>query len=307
MFGSMKKPIFLLALCTLAVRAPAAQTDQAAIEALESKQAAAWNAHDASAYADLFTPDGDAVSVVGWWWSSRDEIRDKLTEAFALAFKDSRLTIGDIKVRKIFPDVAVVHVRWTMTGALALPGESAPPHDGIQLQVLVRSQNGWRIASLQNTDKKPERPFAPAGKQPPAEQAARNQPPVAGQAAPGEYQSLTVQEFLADGTKLAAAGAKVSIAGAYILQGSRELLYPDVQAIIKMKYVQKSGVQPTVPLLTHDASDQFHRRLLACQTDPSASEVGCTVKIRGIAALCKATTASGDAAEVPCVNVRDGK
>ena len=53
----MKKPIFLLALCALAIRARAAETDQVAIEALESKQAAAWNAHDASAYADLFTPD----------------------------------------------------------------------------------------------------------------------------------------------------------------------------------------------------------------------------------------------------------
>jgi hypothetical protein len=116
-----------------------------------------------------------------------------------------------------------------------------------------------------------------------------------------------VEDFATNGVKLAAAGARVSMPGAYILQGNREMLFADVQAIIRMRYAPKVGIQPTVPLLTHDASDQFRRRVLACQTDPSASNVGCTVKIRGIATLCTVTIASGDTREEPCVNVEDGK
>src|SRR5690348_3377827 len=73
----------LLLLVAISSTAAAASSDQAAIEAVESKQAAAWNAHDAAAYADLFTPDGDVVNVIGWWWKGREEIRRKLTDAFA--------------------------------------------------------------------------------------------------------------------------------------------------------------------------------------------------------------------------------
>jgi uncharacterized protein (TIGR02246 family) len=295
--------------------AAAAGSDQAAIEALEAKQAAAWNAHDAVAYADLFTPDGDVVNVLGWWWKGREEIRRKLTDAFAFVFKDSRLTIAGVEVRKLSSDIAVAHVRWTMTGALSPPGEPAPPREGIQLQVLVRGEDGWRIASFQNTDSRPERPFPRAGAQhppdptqpiqpaqatQPAEPAARNRPVA-------DYQSLSVQEFATDGLKLAGASAKVAVTGAYILQDNRDMLYPDIQAIIRKSYSPGAAAQQTVPLLTHDASPQFRRRVLACQTDPSASKVGCTVKIRGTATLCEVPIASGESREVPCIDVEDGK
>ncbi len=139
--------------------APVTDSDEAAIQTLQSKQAAAWNAHDADAYSALFTPDGDVVNVLGWYWKGRNEIRSKLTDAFAKAFRDSQLTITHVEVRKLSPDIAVAHVRWTMKGALPPPGASAPPEQGMQMQVLVRSKDGWRIASFQNTNSIPERPF----------------------------------------------------------------------------------------------------------------------------------------------------
>jgi uncharacterized protein (TIGR02246 family) len=290
----------LLLLGALSSTAAATTSDQAAIEAVESKQAVAWNAHDAGAYAELFTPDGDVVNVIGWWWKGREEIRRKLTDAFALTFKDSLLTITDVQIRSLSPDIAVAHVRWTMTGALSPPGEPAPPHEGIQLQVLVRGEQGWRIASFQNTNSRPERPFSKAGEQRPAEPAVRSLPGA-------NYQSLHVEDFAKEGAGLAAAGAKVTMTGAYILQGNREVLYADVQAIIKTRYAQKAGIQPAVPLLTLDASNQFRRRALSCQTDPSASKTGCTIKIRGIAMLCAVTSGSEDPHDVPCINVEDGK
>jgi hypothetical protein len=122
-----------------------------------------------------------------------------------------------------------------------------------------------------------------------------------------DYRSVSVRDFAVDGPKLAAENAKVSLAGAYILQGNRGMLYADVQAIIMTKYHPGAGTQPNVPLLTDHASRQFQRRLLSCQTDLSAAQVGCTVRIRGRATMCPPTTASGAAREVPCVNVEDGK
>jgi uncharacterized protein (TIGR02246 family) len=149
----------------------ASEADESAIRALQARQAAAWNAHDAAAYANLFTPDGDIVNVLGWWWRGRAEIQSKLTDAFAWVFRDSKLTITDVHTRFVDRATAIVHVRWTMDGAKVPPGAPAPPREGIQLQVLRKANGQWLIASFQNTNSIPETPF-PKGP-PPAPGVAR--------------------------------------------------------------------------------------------------------------------------------------
>lgn len=139
--------------------ASAQPADVAAIQELQARQAAAWNRHDAEAYADLFTEDGDVVNVLGWWWRGRAEIRTKLTAAFAMVFRESALTITEVHVRMLEPHIAVAHVRWTLDGAKVPPGAPAPPRDGIQLQVLRKSQDRWLITSFQNTNSIPEAAF----------------------------------------------------------------------------------------------------------------------------------------------------
>lgn len=132
------------------VPAVAEQQDDAAIRQVQVLQATAWNHHDARAYANLFAEDGDAVSVVGWWWRGRPEIERKVREGFDSVFAQSTLTITDVDVRFLSPGMAVAHVRWTMVGAKTSPNVPEP-RSGIQLQVLTRQANGWLIASLQNT------------------------------------------------------------------------------------------------------------------------------------------------------------
>jgi hypothetical protein len=124
---------------------------------------------------------------------------------------------------------------------------------------------------------------------------------------PSDYQSVSVRDFAVDGPRLAAENAKVSLTGSYILEGSREMLYADMQAIIMTRYHPDAGTQPNVPLMTDDASRQFRRRILSCQTDLSAAQVGCTVKIRGRVTMCALAIASGATREAPCVRVEDGK
>src|SRR5688572_18341558 len=91
--------------------------DEADIRQVQVQQAMAWNQHDARAYANLFTEDGDVVNVVGWWWKGRSEIENKLAAGFAFVFKESTLTITDVHVKFMSPEIAVAHVSWTMTGA----------------------------------------------------------------------------------------------------------------------------------------------------------------------------------------------
>lgn len=136
--------------------------DESEIRQLQARQQDAWNRHDAKAYAALFSDDGDVVNVVGWRWKGRREIERQLTAAYAVVFRDSRLTIADVEVRFLARDVAIAHVRWTMEGARTPP--SIPePRQGIQIQVLQKRGAEWRIVAFQNTNSLPQAPFPTEG------------------------------------------------------------------------------------------------------------------------------------------------
>jgi uncharacterized protein (TIGR02246 family) len=140
----------------------AGPVDDAKIRALQQQQAAAWNAHDIHAYAALFSQDADVVNVLGWHWRSRAELEQKLGRAFTSVFARSQMAIVGVSVEYLKPDVAVAHVRWTMTGAFSPTGSGVDvPQAGIQTQVLLRQGRVWRITHFQNTNSVPERPFPP--------------------------------------------------------------------------------------------------------------------------------------------------
>ncbi len=140
------------------IRAAGATDDEAAIRALEVQQQEAWNRHDAKAYASLFSEDGDCVNVVGWWWKGRAEIEKKLADAYVYVFNESVFKLGDVTVRFLEANTAIVHVRWTMTGARTPQGIPVP-QQGIQTQVVQKQAGKWLIAAFQNTNSVPEMPF----------------------------------------------------------------------------------------------------------------------------------------------------
>jgi uncharacterized protein (TIGR02246 family) len=163
----MNRDLAILTLLAAALLYPAiarcdTEQDKAAVrDVVGTQQADAWNKHDAKAYAALFTIDGDIVNVVGWWWKGRTDIELKLTDAYVYVFKESVLTIKDkdIEVKFLAPDIAVAHVRWTMTGART-PKGIPEPQQGIQTHILEKQSSGkWLIAEFQNTNAVPEMPF----------------------------------------------------------------------------------------------------------------------------------------------------
>ena len=100
------------------------QEDIAAIRAVQERQADAWNRHDASAYARLFTDDGDVVNVVGWWWKCREEIEAKLRQAFRFVFAESTLTITETSVRFLSADIAAFQ---NTSASPEVPFPAGPP------------------------------------------------------------------------------------------------------------------------------------------------------------------------------------
>jgi len=132
--------------------------DEAEIRQVETGLQDAWNHHDMKAWASLFTEDVDFVNVAGWWWKGRAEIEKKHTASHTYIFRDSILTIDEAHTRFLAPEIAVVHVSWTLVGHRNPDGSPGQPRKGIFTQVLQKQNGKWLIAAAQNTDSRPEVP-----------------------------------------------------------------------------------------------------------------------------------------------------
>ena len=143
-----------LLLCVLALATPAA-AQKADPEGLATGFVESWNAHDMKAFGNLFTEDADFVNVAGTWWKGRAEIQAKHEAGHAIRYKASTLVTSGTTVKQLRPDVAVVHVRWTLSGAVDAEGKAAPVRQGLLQIIGVKQGDGWRIASAQNTNQAP--------------------------------------------------------------------------------------------------------------------------------------------------------
>jgi hypothetical protein len=117
------------------------------------------------------------------------------------------------------------------------------------------------------------------------------------------YQTVTVDGFALDGKVLAAKSAKIALSGFYFREGNLDLLYADKRAGIMAR--ERMSQPSNVALLIDDASREFRRHLLTCQSNPATKFQGCPFTILGHATICTLTSAFGVTREQPCVAVED--
>lgn len=107
----------------------------------------AWNARNPDALASLF--DGDAVFVdgTGLSWHGREAIRKGHAARLQGVADPAVLAAGDTNVKRLLPEIAVVHARLTGSGDV--------PHTTIVSFVVHRVGERWLCASAHSTDLMP--------------------------------------------------------------------------------------------------------------------------------------------------------
>jgi uncharacterized protein (TIGR02246 family) len=130
---------------------------EAANRALAAAFASAWNTHDMKAFGRLLTEDVVWINVGAGRGTGREMVENGHAKVHADKFKDSVITVQNVEVSLLKPDVALVYVTWGIRGDRDNDGTSRPPREGLFSWVTVKEGDAWKIRSSHNTNKTPVR------------------------------------------------------------------------------------------------------------------------------------------------------
>lgn len=136
--------------------APSSPDAEASIRAIIADQAAAWNQHDAKAWASRFLPSAEFINILG-----TPAIEGITSRIFATIFKDSHDSVSVQKIVWVTPDLAIAHYEHAVSGYTALPPGIQASEQGADGKGLLRTRmvyvlqkgadGAWMIVNGQNT------------------------------------------------------------------------------------------------------------------------------------------------------------
>lgn len=126
--------------------------DEQLIQEVVERWADAWNRHDMSLMATLVSDEADFVNVWGMHWRGRVDIEREHAERHRTQFRDSVWTTRSARIQFLKPDVALVHLDWSMQGGRDPDGTPRPPRLGLFTWILLKEPGRWRIRAAHNTN-----------------------------------------------------------------------------------------------------------------------------------------------------------
>jgi uncharacterized protein (TIGR02246 family) len=122
--------------------------EQAAVAAVPGRIVAAWAAHDAKAFGEVFAPDGTMI-LPGVFLTGREEISSFMGQAFAGAYQGTRVTGQPVNMRFLSDEAALLI---TVGGVVAAGQSEFSDEQAIRASWLVVKQDGqWLLAAYQNS------------------------------------------------------------------------------------------------------------------------------------------------------------
>lgn len=158
------RPIVSIAATVLLLAAFNSRAEDPATDALTCFSSS-WNRHDMQGFGRCFASDADFVNVTGQWWKGRETLERNhaylhgtiaATDRSGITvpqsnhgmFRDTTLTFTSSETRDLGGTVALVHAAWQISG----DPRTSELRKGLMLLVLMKNDQTWRIATVQNTE-----------------------------------------------------------------------------------------------------------------------------------------------------------
>ena len=128
--------------------------EEAAVRKFVLEEIERWNSNG-PLDAERYTTDSDYVDVNGAWLKGFAARKNKSNSA---RLRNSRITLIDLHIRFVRPDVAIVHQTHDMSGKRGPNGEELPTERQLSTRVLVKERGKWVQTAFQNTIVRPVEP-----------------------------------------------------------------------------------------------------------------------------------------------------
>jgi uncharacterized protein (TIGR02246 family) len=152
--GLVTLAVALIPIPVLAQNQDPVQANRELAAAFES----AWNTHDMEgAFRRLLAGDIDWVNVNAGHGKGIEPVVQGHARVHSGKFRESVMTVKNVDVALLSPDVALVHVSWEMRGDKDDDGTPREPREGLFTWVTVREGAAWKIRASHNTNKTPVR------------------------------------------------------------------------------------------------------------------------------------------------------
>ncbi|WP_396617475.1 SgcJ/EcaC family oxidoreductase [Lysobacter soli] len=121
--------------------------------ALAASFSSMWNRHTMLEMRRIVTSDVDWVNVDAGWGRGAQQIVAGHERVHLTKFKNSVMTIEQVDVAMLRPDIALVHVRWSLRGDTNEDGSPRAPRSGLFTWVTIKDPEGWKIRASHNTNR----------------------------------------------------------------------------------------------------------------------------------------------------------
>lgn len=100
----------------------------------------------------MLRPDVDFITVGGSWLKGKAEAVNNHKEKHATTFKTSIWTTNSVEIKYIKPDLAIIHLRWGITGDFDPDGTPRAPRQGIFTWVVPKQNAQWLLLAVHNVN-----------------------------------------------------------------------------------------------------------------------------------------------------------
>jgi uncharacterized protein (TIGR02246 family) len=128
------------------------KADEVAVRAVPQAFAAGWAKHDGHQVAKIMDENVDFVNVGGDWTRGRADFELYTTRLLSGRFKDSKLSVLDVSVRFLRPNIAVLHWSWKTEADRSEDGTTRPPRRGLFTMIVEKRHQDWLVTVAQNTN-----------------------------------------------------------------------------------------------------------------------------------------------------------